>query len=472
MTFKASVGTHGWTLGRLATAAGYELRSGERLPVTGVQEDSRLCERGDLFVAIAGTRDDGLRHVADALARGAVAVASERDPGPGVRWLHTDHARIAAGRLADLIYGDPSRELLLIGVTGTNGKTTTSHLIGQLLPGPVGLVGTLGVEYPATTHEAVNTTPGPTALRRHLRSMVRAHCTACIMEVSSHALHQERVAGLRFAAAVYTNLSGDHLDYHGSMEAYAAAKARLFQDLDASAIAVVNADDPACAAIETRAKVVRFRPDDVRVEPGATRFLWRDRDVRVPLVGRHNAENAVAALETACALGADPEEAVLMLSRVLPARGRLEPVQTDPFLVLVDFAHTDDALDKALRSVREVTDGAIVLVFGCGGDRDASKRPRMGTVAARWADRIFLTSDNPRTEDPQSIADQVLAGMGRARPEVILDRRVAIRAAIAAANPGDTVLIAGKGHETYQIVGETRTPFDDVAVAREALAPA
>jgi len=471
-----------WTVGRLAAALSPSLGSSVavrtakpadvELPITGVQEDSRQCESGDLFVAIRGTEDDGLRYVRDAVDRGAVAIASERDPKAGVPWIRVADSRSAAGRLADCVYGDPSRQLALIGVTGTNGKTTTAHIAGQLIPGPVGFIGTTGVEWPGRTGAPIatlNTTPGPTALRRYLRAMVDAGCGACVMEVSSHALAQRRTDGLKFAAAVYTNLSGDHLDYHGSMEAYANAKARLFTQLEEEAFAVLNAVDPSCARLETRATVAWFRPERVRVSGMGTHFEWRDRDAFVPFVGRHNADNAAAALEAACAVGADPDEALALLARVLPARGRLEVVGHEPCLVLVDYAHTDDALLQSIRAVREVTRGRVLVVFGCGGDRDKTKRPRMGAVAAQWADRVFVTNDNPRTEDAARIAGEVLRGTGNRGAVVVLDRRAAIRAALRAASPGDSVLIAGKGHEGYQIIGTKRLPFDDVAVAREEL---
>jgi len=473
MSTRSPVRAQAWTLGRVAQTVGGVLENAapeqDELPITGVREDSRHCESGDLFVAVRGHDADGLRFAADARDQGASGIVAERDPQAGLPWIRVPDARAAAGRIADLVYGDPSRELALIGVTGTNGKTTTAHLIGQLLPGPVGFIGTTGVDWPGRpggATAAVNTTPAPTELRRHLRGMVDAGCIACVMEVSSHALAQRRTDGLRYAAAVYTNLSGDHLDYHGTMEAYAAAKARLFVGLEPDATAVLNAVDPACARLETRATVRWFRPEQVRVERDGTSFRWRDRDAFIPFVGRHNAENAAAALEAATAVGADADEALALLAGALPARGRLQVVHTDP-LVLVDYAHTDDALLQAIRAVREVTDGRVLVVFGCGGDRDRSKRPRMGAIAAQWADRVFITNDNPRTEDPAQIAAEILAGTGNAGATVVLDRRAAIRAALRAARPGDSVLIAGKGHEDYQIVGRERLAFDDALVASD-----
>jgi len=469
MTLQAPVRSPEWTLGELADAVGASLTAGPGLRIRGVQEDSRCCAPGDLFIAITGEREDGLRHAADAVRRGAVAVVAERDPGLPAPWVRVASARAAAGALADRVYGDPSRELALVGVTGTNGKTTTAHLIAQIVPGPAGVIGTTGIHWPGGSVASPNTTPGPTALRRHLRAMVDAGCGVCASEISSHALEQRRADGLRFAVGVYTNLTRDHLDYHGTMERYAAAKARLFAMLDEDATAVVNDADPTARAVQTRARIVRFRPEGIVGGAGGTRFRWRGREATLPLVGRHNAANAVAALEAACAIGADPDEALHQLARVLPPRGRLEPVQTSPFLVLVDYAHTDDALEKALHAVREITSGKVSVVFGCGGDRDRGKRPRMGAVAGRLADRVFVTSDNPRSEDPARIVEEVLRGVGRRGARVEIDRRAAIRLAIAEAEAGDTVLIAGKGHEDYQIVGDRRHPFDDVAVAREAL---
>ncbi|MFQ5845610.1 MAG: Mur ligase family protein, partial [Planctomycetota bacterium] len=320
------------------------------------------------------------------------------------------------------------------------------------------------------TDPAATTTPGPTEARRHLAAMAGAAAGACVMEVSSHGLQQRRVDGLRFAGAVYTNLTGDHLDYHGSMESYAAAKARLFGLLDAGAVAVLNAGDAACSRVRTAARVVRFGLEGAETGPAGTSFRWRGRRVETALVGTHNAENAVAALECARALGVDPDLARRRLGSAAPVRGRLEPVQRGPYLVLVDYAHTDDALQRALAAVRPLTRGRLILVFGCGGDRDRTKRPRMGAGAARGADRILVTNDNPRTEPPGRIAGEICRGIRGREVRVELDRRRAIAAALREARPGDAVLIAGKGHEASQVIGRERIPFDDAAVARELLA--
>jgi len=465
------------TLNRLARDAGLEVagpapRGALDGEVRDVHEDSRRCGPGDVFVARPGARDDGLRWAADAVRRGAVAVVAASDPRAGVPWLKAADPAEAAGRLADLVHDDPSRKLALLGVTGTNGKTSVVELAAHLLApdGPVGVIGTLGARWPGAETKTANTTPGATELRRILRGMVDAGCRACAMEVSSHALVQGRVDGLRFRTAAYTNLSGDHLDYHGSMEHYAAAKARLFAALAPDATAVVNARDTVAATVATAARRVAFDAGSVRVAPEGTAFSWRGRDAFVPLVGRHNAENAACALELACAAGVAPDDALARLRDARPARGRLEPVQRKPFLVAVDYAHTDDALENVLRTVREVTPGRVRVVFGCGGDRDRTKRPRMGAVAAAGADDVVVTSDNPRSEQPERIVADVLQGIRERDVRVLLDRRTAIREAIASARPGDAVVIAGKGHEAVQIVGEREIPFDDASEARAALA--
>ncbi|MEE8107397.1 MAG: UDP-N-acetylmuramoyl-L-alanyl-D-glutamate--2,6-diaminopimelate ligase [Planctomycetota bacterium] len=434
-----------------------------------MRDDSRLCEPGDIFVAISGTNADGRRFVDDALARGAVAIAAETDPGAGAPWLAVPCARTAAGRIADLLYGDPSALLSLVGITGTNGKTTIAHLLAQLLDGPVGVIGTLGITYPGVAWKTRNTTPGPIELREALREMEKAGCRTCVMEVSSHALVQRRVDGLRFAAAVYSNLSGDHLDYHGTLEHYAAAKARLFALLAPAASAILNDVDP-CRSVETPAERRIFRADDIDVSVHGTEFTWNGRRVRTPLVGEHNAQNAAAALETAVALGVEIETAIERLAGVAPVRGRLEVIARDPVLALVDYAHTDDALEHALLAVRALDPARLTVVFGCGGDRDKSKRPRMGQVAARLADRVILTNDNPRSEDPARIVEEIQAGMPAGRAEVHLDRRRAIEEAMAGARSRECVLVAGKGHETDQVLGARRVEFDDAAEVRRALA--
>ncbi len=469
IALKTDVIASEWTLGRLAGELGLTLSAGAALPVWGIEEDSRLCGPGDLFIAIPGSQTSGVEFAADAVERGAVAVAAETDPGVRVPWLPVPSARAAAGALADSFFGHPSRRIPLVGVTGTNGKTTTAHLLAQLLPGKVGTIGTMGVRYGAVVQDSPNTTPGPTALRRALRSMVDAGCSACVMEVSSHALDQRRADGLRFAGAIYTNLTQDHLDYHGTMLAYAAAKARLLAMLSREAFAVVNAQS-ACSAIATPARRTTFRAQRVSVSPRGTEFDWRGRRMRTSLVGSHNAENALAALEAAAALGVSEEEAAARLAAAAPVRGRLEVIAREPALVVVDYAHTDDALQNALRALREVTAGPLTVVFGCGGDRDVGKRPRMGAVADRLAHRVIVTNDNPRSEDPARIAEQICRGIPRKDVTVILERRAAIEEAVLGARPGGCVLIAGKGHETVQILGDRKIPFDDAEEARRALA--
>jgi UDP-N-acetylmuramoyl-L-alanyl-D-glutamate--2,6-diaminopimelate ligase len=417
----------------------------------------------------------------------------------------TDLTRLA-GALADRLAGSPSRHLRLVGITGTNGKTTMAFLVQQFLRAAgdrCGLIGTVTVDDGCRAAPASLTTPGAIQLAAILGRMVANGCSACAMEVSSHALDQGRADALRFAAAVFSNLTGDHLDYHGTMERYAAAKARLFAMLPPEGTAVVNADDPWHRAMIAgcRARVLRC---SVREEGGggaeprdgtpgadctaivhASRLGWQDATfrgpwgsvrTRLPLVGRHNAMNALEAAAAASAVGVPAGAICAALSACTSPPGRLEPVTTpeDPFAVLVDYAHTDDALLNVLGALRPLVGagGRLVTVFGCGGDRDRTKRPRMMRVACEGSDRVVVTSDNPRTEDPEAIIDEVLAGRpGDCRAAVLRqpDRARAIATAVSEARPGDIVLIAGKGHEDYQIVGTERRPFDDRVAAREAL---
>jgi UDP-N-acetylmuramoyl-L-alanyl-D-glutamate--2,6-diaminopimelate ligase len=461
-------------------------------PVTSVREDSRLVKSGDLFVARSGTRADGGAFLADAQQRGAVAaVVGRRDPDCSLPQIVTADPAAAASRLAHLLYGEPTRSLRLLGVTGTNGKTTTAYLLRHLLAKAgqkCGMIGTVEIDDGRRQWEASMTTPSATELAGLLAGMRDNGCHACAIEVSSHALDQGRVAGARFAAAAFTNLSGDHLDYHKSMENYAAAKAKLFAMLDEGAWAAVNAGDGASQRMvrDCRARVVRFgftadcdyRAENVTVSSQGTRLRLCAADgsaeVAMSLIGRHNVENALAAAALAGkGAGLSVAQIAAGLADAAGAPGRLQAVRSgQAFAVLVDYAHTDDALANVLTALRPLTRGKLRVLFGCGGDRDRTKRPRMAAVAEKLADAVYVTSDNPRTEMPLAIITDIVAGFSADyRPTVYIepDRRTAIERVLAEAAGGDVVLIAGKGHENYQIVGTIKHHFDDVEEATRVL---
>ncbi len=483
-------------------------------------DDSRKVAPGALFVAKRGARLDGAAFIDDAIARAASAVVIENDaPSPrtdsSVCVVRTENAAVALAHLAERFQGGPSAELMMFGVTGTNGKTTVSTLLRSIIEADgarCGLVSTCAIDAGAgeSLDKATQTTPGSVELSQRLSVMRAKGCRAAVIETSSHALEQHRVAAIRYRIGVFTNLTGDHLDYHGTMERYADAKAILFAMLPADGFAVVNADDPsagrmirecaasvvACTAMErsddeiasalgrpvahvARVRVVGSTPRGVSV---AVRAPFGDSTIKLPLYGDHNAMNALQAACAAWCAGVDARAIIASLGHAAAPPGRLEPVTRtpdgdEPFAVFVDYAHTDDALERALLAVRpRVAPGAALrVVFGCGGDRDTTKRPRMGAIASRFADEVIVTSDNPRTENPGAIVQQVLAGaVAGSRATAIVDRREAIRHAIAHAKPGDVVLIAGKGHEDYQIVpdgkgGAVTRHFDDREEAREAL---
>ena len=459
--------------------------------VLGVQEDSRRVRTGDLFIARQGGGADGKAFVADAHKNGAVAVVSDgRIDGSPLPVIVVNDAGAAASVLANAALGDPTRHMKVVGVTGTNGKTTTTFLLRHLLAKHgvrCGLIGTCEIDDGTHSREASMTTPGPVALAEILATMRDKGCAAVAMETSSHALSQGRAAGVTFAAAGFTNLTGDHLDYHGTMEDYAAAKASLFASLPASAVAVVNADDEwsprmlrDCRATPTRfsstggvadysAKEATVRADGSHFKlhaPGGTA------EIHMRLVGRHNIENALCAAAIAGeAFGLTPDQIAAGLADAEGAPGRLQRVDAgQSFGVLVDYAHTDDALQNVLSALKPITRGKLRVVFGCGGDRDRTKRPRMAAVAERFADAVYVTSDNPRTEDPAGIVNEIAAGFRERPPALIeIDRRAAIRRALSDADAGDVVLIAGKGHENYQIVGTVKHAFDDADEARRAL---
>ncbi len=464
--------------------------------VTGVAFDSRRVEPGAVFVAIRGRRADGADFAADAARRGAALVVSESParPGAGGRWVRVSDARLALAELAAAFHGNPSRDLTVTGVTGTNGKTTTTYLLAAIFEAagrPCGRIGTVTYRIGAAEAEAPHTTPEAPDVQALLRAMVEQGAAACVMEVSSHALSMRRVDRTRFSAAVFTNLTRDHLDFHADMAGYFDAKRRLFDMLPPGAPWVVNLDDPAgrrlagmagrpvTYAMEHRAEV---RPERVASTRAGTRLdvpTPRGRlRLRSPLPGRVNACNVLAAAAAALALDVPLpaiEQGVAGLDGV-PGRFEVVSSPDDDVWVLVDFAHTDDALRAVLGAVRELGAGRLISVFGCGGDRDRDKRPLMGAVAARLSDLVVLTSDNPRSEDPDRIIDQIrsgvlaTAGRGGRRHLAIADRRAAIERAIAEAEPGDAVVIAGKGHEREQVIGDARLPFEDRVVAREALA--
>ncbi|HWP39279.1 MAG TPA: UDP-N-acetylmuramoyl-L-alanyl-D-glutamate--2,6-diaminopimelate ligase [Tepidisphaeraceae bacterium] len=465
--------------------------------ISGIQEDSRLIRPGDLFIARPGTKADGSQFIADAQARGAVAVvSSKRVDGIALPQV-TIEDPAAASVLANVFYGEPSASMRVVGVTGTNGKTTTTYLIRHLLKRAgirCGLIGTVEIDDGKTRQAAEMTTPSATEVARLLAAMRDRGCRACAMETSSHALHQHRVSGVRFAAAAFTNLSGDHLDYHKTIDDYAAAKARLFEMLPPDAVACVNVDDQWSGRMirDTQARVIGwgfasgadYRARDVATSSGGTHFVLVSPDgrteVKMQLIGRHNVENALcAAAVVGEAFGLSVHQIAAGLSDAAGAPGRLQAVHAgQPFTVLVDYAHTDDALENVLSALRPLTRGRLRVVFGCGGDRDRSKRPRMARVAERLADVIYVTSDNPRTENPQAIIDEILSGFssdtaknGREGKNVIVepDRRTAIQRVLADAESDDVVLIAGKGHEDYQIIGTVKHHFDDVEEATRAL---
>ncbi len=436
--------------------------------IASVVHDSRRVERGSLFCCVPGGRHDGHRFAADAARDGAVALVCERPLGIVAAEVVVPDVRAVMGPIASAFHRHPSRSLHVVGVTGTNGKTTTVHLLAQLLAAggrPCEVIGTL---------TGARTTPEGPELQAALRAALDAGRGAVAMEVSSHALAQHRVDGTRFAAAVFTNLSPEHLDYHGTMEEYFRAKARLFDPMFTD-LAVIDADGPYGRLLADAAPVERVvvsgesTVEVLRVGLDGSTFRWRGRVVHLPLVGRFNIANAVLAADTAAALGVDEAQVAHTLGRVEAVPGRFERVATPlAATVVVDYAHTPDGLARVLDAAREVAgSGAVTVVFGCGGDRDRAKRPLMGAEAERRADRVVVTSDNPRHERPEAIIEEVLAGMAR-RPDVVEpDRRAAVRAALELAAPGDIVVVAGKGHETTQQIGDATFPFDDRVVVRE-----
>jgi UDP-N-acetylmuramoyl-L-alanyl-D-glutamate--2,6-diaminopimelate ligase len=483
-------------LGALWENAGVRyMRHFRNIGVTGVAVDSREVRPGNIFVAIDGESIDGHRYLQIAVERGAAALVVEREDFPGPNALPrmplavVKDSRAAAAHLAASWYGHPAENLTMVGVTGTNGKTTIAYLlrsIFEMAGRSVGMLGTTGYFIRSRSLPAPTTTPGPVALQKMLADMLHSGVTHAVMEVSSHALVQKRTLGMAFDAAVFSNLRSDHMDYHSTRSDYLKAKGTLFSMVRPGGSVVLNADDWASVAYAAQAEAhVRYysrrHRADLRARVVAAglwgtelSFRWRGREfpVHLAMPGLHNVENASAAALAALSLGVDPPDVADGLAAMRCVPGRLEPVPSDhPFDVFVDYAHTDDALEAVLSNLAPRCEGRLLLVFGCGGDRDTTKRPRMARVAEKWADFSIVTSDNPRSEDPMLVIRDIVCGFSsRQRYLINPDRASAIDAAMSMARPGDTVLIAGKGHENYQEIKGERYPFDDREVAEAVLA--
>jgi UDP-N-acetylmuramoyl-L-alanyl-D-glutamate--2,6-diaminopimelate ligase len=476
-----------------------------RVDVRGVASDSRRVRPGDAFFALAGHATDGRRYVIDALARGAVAIVADGPvEAPGAVRVRCPAPRRLLAYVAARLAGDPSAALTVVGVTGTNGKTTTTYLLEGIWRAAgvsTGVIGTVDYRFMDQRRPAPFTTPEAPELQAMLAEMRRRGVTHVAIEVSSHALAQQRADGLRFDAAAFTNLTRDHLDFHGDVEAYYAAKARLFHELlpesgKSGAVAVVNVDGGEGARLVTGiqgrcVRVGRAPTADVRLGEvestldgthGVLLFDGRPQRFTSPLVGAPHAENVALAAATAWALGAAPDVIAAGIASATPPPGRVERIPGPGFTVLVDYAHSPDALDRLLAAVRPLTSGSLITVFGCGGDRDRGKRPLMGEAAARTSDLVVVTSDNPRTEDPRQILADIEPGVRRgglmplARADAGLrgyviepDRTAAITLAVGVARAGDLVVVAGKGHEDYQIVGTEKRHLDDREEVRRAL---
>ena len=447
--------------------------------LTSLAIDSRQVTSGALFVAVRGPAVDGHGFIAKAVAAGAVAVVAEQDVAAGVPVVIVRDGQRAARYLAEAWYDHPAPSLQLVGVTGTNGKTTTTTLMRHLLNdgGDAGSIGTLGAfdgtgrAVPSTAGSL--TTPGPLDLQATLRALVDAGVRRVAMEASSHALDQGRLDGLSFVAGIFTNLTRDHLDYHLTMEQYLAAKLRLADLVASDGVLAVNADDAAWQGLHRDQRAITWghaaaaavRVEDLMLVSAGSRFMLTGRfgraEVSIPFPGEFNVANAAGAAAAALGLGIPLKTVVERLGSAPQVPGRMEKIVDAPFHVLRDYAHTPDALERALATLRPLTPRRLIVVFGCGGDRDTGKRPIMGRIAATGADHVIVTSDNPRTEDPERIIDDIVAGMPRSGWERESDRYVAIALAVGQAGPGDAVLLAGKGHETYQVVGTEYLPFDE-----------
>ena len=471
------------------------IKGSRNVEITGLSYDSRQIRPGFIFVALSGQNREGVDFIDDAVHRGAAAVISENE-WPGRReatHIQVDSARAAMAQLACAFYGEPSSKLEMVGITGTNGKSTTAFMIRDILRAEgrnPGLMGTIQYEMGERCIPASRTTPESPDIQSMLDQMVKAGCRSAVMEASSHGLVQHRVSGIDFDAAVFTNLTRDHLDYHETMEKYFAAKALLFRELGRkkkAATAVINVDDPwglrLAADDSMKAGLLTYgvhpeamvRASEVRCSGAGSDFRldtpWGMVPFHLSVLGRFNISNALAATAACGALGIAPQACASALAAMKPVPGRLEQIPNSKgALIFVDYAHTDDAMANVLQTLREITSRRLLVVFGCGGHRDRAKRPLMGAVAGALADYSIITSDNPRDEDPVDIVVQIASGFTfSGHFEMEIDRRKAIARALSMAQPGDTVLIAGKGHENYQEFANTIMPFDDREVVREWL---
>ncbi|OES44019.1 UDP-N-acetylmuramoyl-L-alanyl-D-glutamate--2,6-diaminopimelate ligase [Domibacillus iocasae] len=461
--------------------------------ITSIENDHRLIQEGSIFICIKGFTFDGHNAAEEAVQRGAVAIIAERQVNVSVPVIYVPDTKRAMAHVAAQFYGYPTESFHLIGITGTNGKTTTSHLIEQILRAngeTTGLIGTMYMKIGDETIETKNTTPESLTLQKTFSKMKRAHVTSAVMEVSSHALQEGRTNGTAFNVAVFTNLTQDHLDFHKTMEEYRTAKGLLFARLgnvvhaDKPAFAVLNADDTASTVYKsmTAAHVVTYgidnksdiKAENIRLTSEGTAFTIHypggTVDVQSKLAGRFNVYNMLAAFAAGFVSEVQPETIQKALENVAGIAGRFELVpNSQNKSVIVDYAHTPDSLVNVLQTVRPLTKGRVIVIAGCGGDRDKTKRPLMAQAACRYADEAIFTSDNPRGEDPKAILADMEAGVPNERYTVIEDRKEAIFKAIETAQPGDAVVIAGKGHETYQIIGKDVFHFDDRETAKEAL---
>ena len=471
----------------LLKGAGYDAAGIADAEVSLVTEDSRKVKAGSVFVCVKGARFDGHDAAADAVANGAVLIVAERNTGAPNQLIVND-SREAFSLLSASFFGNPSRKLRLVGITGTNGKTTTCFLLKSVfenLGHKTGLVGTVknivgDKEYPATL-----TTPDPFELNSLFAQMVDAGCEFCVMEVSSQALAQQRVAGLHYEVAAFTNLTQDHLDYHGTFENYIAAKHKLFENCDK---AVVNADDEAYKAMidgtdcevvtcSARRDSADYSAKNVEHKPGGVSYMLvgigKLERIKMRIPGGFTVYNSMTAAVCAVQLGLPFSDVARALSEAAGVPGRIEVVPTDTdYTVIIDYAHSPDGLENILASLRKIAQGRIITVFGCGGDRDRTKRPKMGKIAADMSDFVIITSDNPRTEDPDAIVEEVAVGAKDAKIPVvkIIDRTQAIEFALNEAEKNDIILLAGKGHETYQIIGTEKKHYDEREVVRDLLA--